>query len=341
MSLNLDSLEAVAEAMTAPGKGILAADESTGTIGSRFSQINTESTFESRNAYRDLLFSAEGMENYISGVILYDETLRQSSLKDNLIYPEYLMNKGVVPGIKVDMGAHDLAKSDGEKITSGLDGLDERLKEYRKLGARFAKWRAVINITDDNPSGHCISANAHALARYAALCQSNDIVPIVEPEILMDGTHDIDDSFVVTEEVLHRVFFELYSQGASLEQMVLKPNMVLSGYDDNDRASVDEVANATLQCFFRSVPAAVPGIAFLSGGQSDVDATAHLNKMNQILEDNKIWNLTFSYGRALQQPVLKAWQGKEENVEAAQEAFLNRAKLNGLASEGKYSSDME
>ena len=341
MSLNLDSLEAVAEAMTAPGKGILAADESTGTIGSRFSQINTESTFESRNAYRDLLFSAEGMENYISGVILYDETLRQSSLKDNLIYPEYLMNKGVVPGIKVDMGAHDLPKSDGEKITSGLDGLDERLKEYRKLGARFAKWRAVINITDDNPSVHCISANAHALARYAALCQSNDIVPIVEPEILMDGTHDIDDSFVVTEEVLHRVFFELYSQGASLEQMVLKPNMVLSGYDANDRASVDEVANATLQCFFRSVPAAVPGIAFLSGGQSDVDATAHLNKMNQILEDNKIWNLTFSYGRALQQPVLKAWQGKEENVEAAQEAFLNRAKLNGLASEGKYSSDME
>ena len=341
MSLNLDSLEAVAEAMTAPGKGILAADESTGTIGSRFSQINTESTFESRNAYRDLLFSAEGMENYISGVILYDETLRQSSLKDNLIYPEYLMNKGVVPGIKVDMGAHDLPKSDGEKITSGLDGLDERLKEYRKLGARFAKWRAVINITEDNPSGHCISANAHALARYAALCQSNDIVPIVEPEILMDGAHDIDDSFVVTEEVLHRVFFELYSQGASLEQMVLKPNMVLSGYDANDRASVDEVANATLQCFFRSVPAAVPGIAFLSGGQSDVDATAHLNKMNQILEDNKIWNLTFSYGRALQQPALKAWQGKEENVEAAQEAFLNRAKLNGLASEGKYSSDME
>tara|TARA_B100000579_G_scaffold418255_1_gene415622 strand:+ start:134 stop:1159 length:1026 start_codon:yes stop_codon:yes gene_type:complete len=341
MSFNLDSLEAVAEAMTAPGKGILAADESTGTIGSRFSQINTDSTFESRNAYRDLLFSAEGMENYISGVILYDETLRQSSLRDNVLYPEYLMNKGVVPGIKVDMGAHDLPKSDGEKITSGLDGLDQRLKEYRKLGARFAKWRAVINITDDNPSGHCITANAHALARYAALCQSNDIVPIVEPEILMDGTHDIDDSFVVTEEVLHRVFFELYSQGVSLEQMVLKPNMVLTGYDANDRASTDEVANATLQCFFRSVPAAVPGIAFLSGGQSDEDATAHLNKMNQILGDNKIWNLTFSYGRALQQPALKAWQGKEENIKAAQDAFLNRAKLNGLASTGKYSSDME
>ena len=341
MSLNLESLEAVAEAMTAPGKGILAADESTGTIGNRFSQINTDSTFESRNAYRDLLFSAEGMENYISGVILYDETLRQSSLRDNVLYPEYLMNKGVIPGIKVDMGAHDLPKSEGEKITSGLDGLDDRLKEYRKLGARFAKWRAVISITDDNPSGHCITANAHALARYAALCQSNDIVPIVEPEILMDGTHDIDDSFVVTEEVLHRVFFELYSQGVSLEQMVLKPNMVLTGYDANDRASTDEVANATLQCFFRSVPAAVPGIAFLSGGQSDEDATAHLNKMNQILGDNKIWNLTFSYGRALQQPALKAWQGKEENIKAAQDAFLNRAKLNGLASAGKYSMDME
>ena len=277
----------------------------------------------------------------ISGVILYDETLRQSSLSDNVLYPEYLMNKGVVPGIKVDMGAHDLPKSEGEKITSGLDGLDDRLKEYRKLGARFAKWRAVINITDDNPSGHCITANAHALARYAALCQSNDIVPIVEPEILMDGTHDIDDSFVVTEEVLHRVFFELYSQGVSLEQMVLKPNMVLTGYDASDRASTDEVANATLQCFFRSVPAAVPGIAFLSGGQSDEDATAHLNKMNQILGDNKIWNLTFSYGRALQQPALKAWQGKEENIKAAQDAFLNRAKLNGLASAGKYSKDME
>ena len=341
MSLKLDSLEAVAEAMTAPGKGILAADESTGTIGNRFSQINTESTFENRNVYRDLLFSADGMEDYISGVILYDETLRQSSLSDNVPYPEYLANKSVVPGIKVDMGAHDLSGSEGEKITNGLDGLDERLSEYRELGARFAKWRAVINITDDNPSGYCISTNAHALARYAALCQSNDIVPIVEPEILMDGTHDIDDSFVVTEEVLHTVFSELYSQGVSFEQMVLKPNMVLSGYDGNNRASIDEVANATLQCFFRTVPAAVPGIAFLSGGQSDEDATAHLNRMNQILGENKIWNLTFSYGRALQQSALKAWQGKSENVKAAQDAFINRAKLNSLATTGDYSEGME
>ncbi|MBT7194545.1 MAG: fructose-bisphosphate aldolase class I, partial [Candidatus Marinimicrobia bacterium] len=247
----------------------------------------------------------------------------------------------VIPGIKVDTGAHDLARSEGEKITTGLDGLDERLKEYRKLGARFAKWRAVININDDNPSGYCISTNAHGLARYAALCQSNDIVPIVEPEILMEGTHDIDDSFVVTEEVLHTVFFELYSQGVQFEQMVLKPNMVMSGYDASDRAGVEEVANATLQCFFRTVPAAVPGIAFLSGGQSDTDATAHLDKMNQLLGNNKPWNLSFSYGRALQQPALKSWKGKKENVPAAQSAFMKRAKLNSLATQGKYSEDME
>ena len=291
--------------MVLPGKGILAADESTGTISSRLSQINTESSFETRNAYRDLLFSAEGIEEYISGVIMYDETFRQSSIADGKPYPEYLMDKGILPGIKVDTGAHDLSGSEGEKITQGLDGLDDRLKEYRKMGARFAKWRAVINITEDNPSGYCISTNAHALARYAGLCQANDIVPIVEPEILMDGSHDIDDSFVVTEEVLHTVFFELYSQGVQYEQMILKPNMVLSGYDANDRASVDEVADATLQCFARTVPAAVPGVAFLSGGQSDEDATSHLNRMNQILDENKPWNLSFSYGRALQQPAIK------------------------------------
>ena len=339
--MDLNSLEAVAEAMVQSGKGILAADESTGTIGSRLDQINTESTSESRNAYRDLLFSSEGIEQYISGVIMYDETLRQSSLSDGTPYPEYLSSKGILPGIKVDMGAHDLPRSEGEKITHGLDGLDERLKEYRKMGARFAKWRAVINITEDNPSGYCISTNAHALARYAALCQENDIVPIVEPEILMDGDHDIDDSFVVTEEVLHTVFFQLYSQGVQYEQMILKPNMVLSGYDAKDRANVDEVADATLQCFARTVPTAVPGIAFLSGGQSDEDATAHLNKMNQMLDENKPWNLSFSYGRALQQPALKTWLGKSENVSAAQDAFMHRAKLNSLATMGKYSEDME
>ena len=339
--MDLKKLEEVAEAMVLPGKGILAADESTGTISSRLSQINTESSFETRNAYRDLLFSAEGIEEYISGVIMYDETFRQSSIADGKPYPEYLMDKGILPGIKVDTGAHDLSGSDGEKITQGLDGLDDRLKEYRKMGARFAKWRAVINITEDNPSGYCISTNAHALARYAGLCQANDIVPIVEPEILMDGSHDIDDSFVVTEEVLHTVFFELYSQGVQYEQMILKPNMVLSGYDANDRASVDEVADATLQCFARTVPAAVPGIAFLSGGQSDEDATSHLNRMNQIIGENKPWNLSFSYGRALQQPALKAWLGKSENVTAAQDALINRAKLNSLATVGKYSTDME
>ena len=339
--MDLKNLEAVAQAMVLPGKGILAADESTGTISSRLSQINTESSFETRNAYRDLLFSAEGIEEYISGVIMYDETFRQSSIADGKPYPEYLMDKGIIPGIKVDTGAHDLSGSEGEKITQGLDGLDDRLKEYRKMGARFAKWRAVINITEDNPSGYCISTNAHALARYAGLCQANDIVPIVEPEILMDGSHDIDDSFVVTEEVLHTVFFELYSQGVQYEQMILKPNMVLSGYDANDRASVDEVADATLQCFARTVPAAVPGIAFLSGGQSDEDATSHLNRMNQILDENKPWNLSFSYGRALQQPAIKTWLGKSENVTAAQDALINRAKLNSLATVGKYSTDME
>ena len=341
MGLNLKSLEAVAEAMVAPGKGILAADESTGTIGKRLAQVNTENTAENRNAYRDLLFSADGIEKYISGVIMYDETLHQSSLADGTAYTEYLAAKGMIPGIKVDTGAHDLAGSEGEKVTSGLDGLDDRLKEYRQMGARFSKWRAVINITEDNPSGYCISANAHALARYAALCQKNDLVPIVEPEILMEGDHDIDDSFVVTEEVLHTVFFELYSQGVNYEQMVLKPNMVLSGYDGSDRAGVDEVADATLQCLARTVPAAVPGIAFLSGGQSDKDATAHLNRINQIVDGNKPWNLSFSYGRALQQPALKAWMGKTENVGAAQIALLKRAKLNGLATMGEYSSEME
>ena len=341
MSLNLDNMNDVAEAMTASGKGILAADESTGTIGKRLDQINTESTEQTRNAYRDLLFTADGLDQYISGVIMYDETFHQSSLDGGVVYPEYLASKGIIPGIKVDSGAHNLSGSEDEKITLGLDGLDERLSEYRKLGARFAKWRAVINITELNPSDYCIKANAHALARYAALCQSNDVVPIVEPEILMDGDHDIEDSFVVTEEVLHTVFDELYTQGVQYEEMVLKPNMVLSGYDANDRAGVDEVASATVQCFLRSVPAAVPGIAFLSGGQSDEDATAHLNAMNQILGDNKPWHLSFSYGRALQQPALKAWQGSGDNISNAQEALMKRAKLNSLATQGKYSTDLE
>jgi fructose-bisphosphate aldolase class I len=272
---------------------------------------------------------------------MYDETFHQSSLKDGVLYPEYLASLDIIPGIKVDTGAHNLAGTDGEKITTGLDGLDQRLAEYRKLGARFAKWRGVINITELNPSDYCINTNAHALARYAALCQSNDIVPIVEPEILMDGVHDIEDTFVVTEEVLHTVFSELYNQGVQFEEMILKPNMVLSGYDASNRAGVDEVASATIQCFLRSVPAAVPGIAFLSGGQSDTDATAHLNSMNQILGENKPWNLSFSYGRALQQVALKEWQGSDDNIEKAQTALIKRAELNSLATLGKYSTDME
>ena len=272
---------------------------------------------------------------------MYDETFHQSSLKDKVPYPEYLSSKGIIPGIKVDAGAHNLSGSEDEKITLGLDGLYERLAEYRKLGARFAKWRAVINITELNPSDYCIKANAHALARYAALCQSNDIVPIVEPEILMDGDHDIEDSFVVTEEVLHTVFTELYSQGVQYEEMILKPNMVLSGYDCSEKASVEKVAEMTVKVFKRCVPAAVPGIAFLSGGQSDEDATAHLNAMNKLLGDRSPWNLTFSYGRALQAPALKAWGGNNENISNAQQAFYKRARFNSLATMGNYSEDME
>jgi len=341
MSLSLENMEAVARAMVTPGKGILAADESSGTIKKRFDTIGVESTEANRNAYRDLLFTSPGMNQYINGVIMFDETFFQSSLQDGIPYPQYLETIGVIPGIKVDKGAHPLAGSETEKITSGLDGLDERLQNYRKHGARFAKWRAVITIDAEIPTGYCINTNAHALARYAALCQKNDIVPIVEPEVLMDGTHTIEESFEITEEVLHTVFFELYSQGVVFEEMVLKPNMVLSGYDCPEQADVDTVALQTIQCLKRCVPAAVPGIAFLSGGQDDVTATKHLNRMNQLLKTEKPWNLTFSYGRALQAPALKAWGGVSENVGKAQEAFLKRARLNSAATLGDYSSDME
>ncbi|MDP6533590.1 MAG: fructose-bisphosphate aldolase class I [Candidatus Marinimicrobia bacterium] len=341
MGLDLQTLNDVANWMAASGKGILAADESTPTIGKRFDQIGAESTEKSRNAYRDLLFSSNGIEQYISGVILFDETLRQFSLDGGTPYPDYLSNLGIIPGIKVDKGAKPLAGFPGETITEGLDGLRDRLEEYRNLGARFAKWRAVIKIGEDMPSFSSIATNAHALARYAALCQEADLVPIVEPEILMDGEHTVEDSFEVTELVLESVFSELYSQGVVLEEMILKPNMVLSGYECEDQADVDTVAGMTLDCLKRTVPAAVPGIAFLSGGQSDELATAHLSAMNKMAGDGKPWNLTFSYGRALQQPALKAWEGKDENISAAQEAFMKRAKLNGLASVGKYSEDME
>ena len=339
--MSWNSLPEIANAMVEKGRGILAADESTPTCTKRFDSIGVDSTEANRNAYRDMLFTTPDMEEFISGVILFDETLRQSTLKDGTPFPEYLTNLNVIPGIKVDKGAHNLPGTEGEKVTEGLDGLDARLKEYYELGARFAKWRAVITINESEPSSTCVAANAHALARYAALCQENGIVPIVEPEILMDGSHTIEDSFVVTEEVLHSVFYELYGQNVLLEGMILKPNMVLSGYKCSEQASVDEVAEMTVIVLKRCVPSAVPGIAFLSGGQSNEDATAHLNSMNKIFDNNSPWNLTYSYGRALQAPALDAWLGKEENVSAAQDAFYKRAKLNSLATKGDYSEDME
>jgi len=333
------SLVDIANAMVQKGKGILAADESTPTCKKRFDGINVESTEENRNKYRNMLFTADGIENYISGVILFDETLRQSTMEGGVPFPDHLTKLGVLPGIKVDKGAKQLANTGDEKITEGLDGLRDRLKEYYELGARFTKWRAVITIGENMPTAYCMSANAHALARYAALCQEQGLVPIVEPEILMDGTHTIDESYQLTTETLYNVFYELVSQGVELEGMVLKPNMVLSGYDCSEQASVEQVAEMTVDCFLNTVPAAVPGIAFLSGGQSDELATAHLNAMNQI--DNTPWNLTFSYGRALQAPALKAWSGKDENVSSAQDAFMKRAKFNSLATKGEFSADME
>ena len=335
----MNDIQDIAQAMVAKGKGILAADESTPTCTKRFESINVESTAENRNAYRDMLFTADGIENHISGVILFDETIRQSTVNGSIPFPEHLAALGIIPGIKVDKGAKQLANSDDEKITEGLDGLRDRLKEYYELGARFAKWRAVITIGEDIPTAYCISANAHALARYAALCQEQGLVPIVEPEILMNGDHTIEESYQLTTETLYTVFYELAAQGVELEGMVLKPNMVLSGYDCSEQASVKEVAEMTVDCFFNTVPAAVPGIAFLSGGQSDELATAHLNAMNQI--DGTPWNLTFSYGRALQAPALKAWSGRAENIPTAQEALMKRAIFNGLATKGEYSSDME
>ena len=339
--MSWNSLPEIANAMVEKGRGILAADESTPTCTKRFESIGVDSTVANRNAYRDMLFTTSGMEEFISGVILFDETLRQSTLKDGTPFPEYLTNLNVIPGIKVDKGAHNLPGTEGEKVTEGLDGLDARLKEYYELGARFAKWRAVITINESEPSSTCVAANAHALARYAALCQENGIVPIVEPEILMDGSHTIEDSFIVTEEVLHSVFYELYGQNVLLEGMILKPNMVLSGYKCSEQASVDEVAEMTVTVLKRCVPSAVPGIAFLSGGQSNEDATAHLNSMNRILGNSSPWNLTYSYGRALQASALDTWSGKEENVSAAQDAFYKRAKLNSLATKADYSEDME
>jgi fructose-bisphosphate aldolase class I len=336
--MNLDDLNKVAQAMVAPGKGILAADESTGTIKKRFDAIGVASTEDNRRDYRELLFrSTEGMK-HISGVILYDETIWQKA-KDGTPLVKLIEKAGAIPGIKVDEGTKPLPFSESEHITIGLDKLSDRLPKYYEQGARFAKWRAVIDIAKGIPTRNCIEANAHALARYAALCQVNQIVPIVEPEVLMDGDHDIDRCFTVTERVLHAVFAELFTAGVQLEGIVLKPNMVISGKKCAKQASVQEVAEKTVTLLKLCVPAAVPGIAFLSGGQSDEEATAHLDAMNKI--GGLPWKLTFSYGRALQAAPQKAWSGKQENVAAAQRAFAHRASMNGLAALGQWKADME
>ena len=331
-------LHRTAKALVAEGKGILAADESNGTIKKRFDSIGLESTEPNRRAYRDMLFTTPGAEEYISGVILFDETIRQSAL-DGTPFPELLASKGVIPGIKVDEGAKPLALAEGETVTEGLDGLRGRLAEYYGLGARFAKWRATYSISDTLPSDDCIWTNAHALARYAALCQEAGIVPIVEPEVLQEGTHTIERSYHVTCRVLDAVFTELFDQRVDLFGTLLKPNMVLSGYSASGRAGVEEVADWTLKCFYKHVPAAVPGIVFLSGGQSDEDATAHLNAMNA--RGPHPWQMSFSYGRALQAPAIKAWGGKPENVEAGQRAYYHRAKMNSAARTGTYAPAME
>ncbi|HEY5059156.1 MAG TPA: class I fructose-bisphosphate aldolase [Gaiellaceae bacterium] len=327
-----------AKALVAEGKGLLAADESTGTIKKRFDSIGVESTEENRRAYRDLLFTTPGAEEFISGVILYDETIRQRAL-DGTPFPQLLQAKGIIPGIKVDLGAKPLALAAGETITEGLDGLRARFEEYYALGARFAKWRGTYSITDTLPSDTCVWTNAHALARYAALAQEAGIVPVVEPEVLMDGTHTLARASTVTGRVLEALFTELHDQRVDLWGTLLKPNMVLSGYSAPERAGFEEVADATLECFYRHVPAAVPGIVFLSGGQSDEDATAHLNAMNA--RGPHPWALSFSYGRALQAPALKAWVGKSENVPAAQQAYYHRAKMNSAARTGMYAPAME
>jgi fructose-bisphosphate aldolase class I len=332
------ALTTTAEALVAPGKGILAADESSGTIKKRFDSIGVESTEENRRIYRQMLFTTPGAADHVSGVILFDETLRQSA-DDGTPFSKLLADQGVIPGIKVDTGAKPLAGSEGETVTEGLDGLRERLAEYHGLGARFAKWRATYTITDALPTNYCYDVNAHALARYAALCQEAGIVPIVEPEVLMDGTHTIDRAVDVTAHALEALYRALFDQRVHLPGTLLKPNMCLSGYGASTQATDDEVAAATLEVFGDCVPAAVPGIVFLSGGQSDEQATARLNRMNQM--GPHPWELSFSYGRALQAPALKAWGGKAENLGAAQAAYAKRARLNGLARSGAYTPDLE
>ena len=337
--MDTKQLAETAKAMVAPGKGILAADESSGTIKKRFDTIDVESTEENRRAYRELLFTTAGVEDYISGVILFDETIRQQSA-DGTPFPKLLTDRGIIPGIKVDTGAKQLALAEkGETVTEGLDGLRERLAEYYELGARFAKWRATYVITDELPSQLAYDVNAQALARYAALCQEANIVPIVEPEVLMEGDHTIERSDTVTEAALQALYAALDENRIDLAGTILKPNMVLSGYDCKQQASDEEIAQRTVANLLRNVPAAVPGIAFLSGGQTDEQATARLNAMNKL--GPHPWELSFSYGRALQAPTLKEWKGETSNVGAAQAAFAHRAKCNSAARSGSYTPEME
>jgi fructose-bisphosphate aldolase class I len=340
MTTHHPELESIARQLVAPGKGILAADESSGTIKKRFDSISLESTEENRRAYRDLLFSTPGVEQFLSGVILYDETLRQKA-SDGRPFAEVLAGKGVHPGIKVDAGAKALALASGETITEGLDGLRERCAEYRKLGARFTKWRAVIDIDEKKgtPSDLAIDTNAHALARYAAIAIEQDLVPIVEPEVLMDGAHSIETCFDATERTLRSVFAELARQRVPLEAILLKPNMVIPGKKHANQATPQQVAEATVRCFRRTVPAAVPGIVFLSGGQSEEEATANLDAINRL--GDLPWQVSFSYGRALQASALSAWKGVAANVGAGQRAFAHRARLTSAARDGRYEAKME
>jgi fructose-bisphosphate aldolase class I len=336
--MSKQELEAIARQMVAPGKGILAADESMGTIKRRFDSIKIESNDNNRRAYREMLFTTKGIEEAISGVIMFDETVRTSA-SDGTPFPKLLEKKGILPGIKVDKGPVDLPGFPGEVVTEGLDGLRARIKEYREFGAKFAKWRAVITIGDSIPSMACLEANAHALARYATLCQEGGLVPIVEPEVLLDGAHTIERCEEVTERTLHVTFNQLFRQGVQFEGMILKPSMVVSGKDNARQAGVEEVAERTIRCLKRTVPAAVPGIAFLSGGQSAERATEHLNAMNQI--GPLPWQVSFSYARALQDPAIKAWKGQDANVAAAQKVFYHRAKCNSAARSGSYDKQME
>jgi fructose-bisphosphate aldolase, class I len=338
MAMSKQELETVAQAMVAKGKGILAADESAGTIKRRFDSIKIESTEKTRQAYRDMLLTTKGIEEAISGVILFDETLRTTAL-DGTPFPQVLVKKGILPGIKVDKGPIEIPAFPGETVTEGLDGLRGRVKEYRELGAKFTKWRAVITIGEGIPTRTCLVENAHALARYAALCQEGGLVPIVEPEVLLDGNHSIERCEEVTEATLRITFANLLEQQVHLEGMILKPSMVVSGKDNPRQAGVEEVAERTIRVLKRTVPGAVPGIAFLSGGQSAVSATEHLNAMNRM--GPLPWQVSFSYARALQDPALKAWKGEPANVAAAQKIFYHRAKMNSAARSGSYTQQME